>query len=59
MIEFEDVKSCVKDLYAMTEGTITDTKGSEISLKEFQELVAERVINLCDLLGISHDVYLK
>ncbi|MFW3539771.1 hypothetical protein [Vagococcus fluvialis] len=59
MVEFEDVKSCVKDLYAMTEGIITDTKGNEIPLKEFQELVAERVINLCDLLGISNDVYLK
>lgn len=58
MVEFEDVKSCVKDLYAMTEGTITETKGNEISLKEFQELVAERLYNLMDLLGHS-DIYLE
>jgi len=42
----------------MNEGTVTNTDGTPISMSDYQELVAERLYNLMDLLGHS-DIYLK
>jgi len=58
MIEYDNVKECLSDLYLMNEGTVTNTDGTPISMSDYQELVAERLYNLMDLLGHS-DIYLK
>jgi len=58
MVEFDNVKECLSDLYLMNEGKATNIDGTPISMRDYQELVAERLYNLMDLLGHS-DIYLK
>ncbi|MDT2866486.1 hypothetical protein [Vagococcus carniphilus] len=58
MVEYDNVRECLNDLYSLVDGSVTNTDGTPISKNDFIGLVAERLYNLMDLLGHS-DIYLE
>lgn len=58
MVEYDNVKDCLLDLYNLIDGLVTNVDETPLSKNDFRDLVAERLYNLTDLLGHS-DIYLK
>jgi len=57
MVEYDNIKDCLSDLYNLINGSVTNVDGTPISNDDFRDLVAERLYNVIDLLGHS-DIYL-
>ena len=53
MIEYDNVKDCLKDLYSLINDSVTNVDGTSISKNDFRDLITERLYNLMDVLGNS------
>lgn len=53
MFEADNVKDVVQELLELTEATTITRKGQQASFESIQDLYKERVVNLCDLLGLE------
>ncbi len=58
MVEHDNVRDALMDLYELSTSTNFLTDGKPSTIEDIQELYQERVINLCDLLGHT-SIYLE
>ncbi|MEG0285484.1 MAG: hypothetical protein RR494_05980 [Vagococcus sp.] len=58
MVEYDNLRDALKDLYELSEGTNFTTNGKPSSFSDIQELYRERIINVLDLVG-HEAIYLE
>lgn len=58
MVEFDNVREALEDAFELTEVGLITVEGREIEIKDLQELFAERLCNIADLLGLEQ-IYLN
>lgn len=57
MLEHDNLKEALKDLYELSEGSNFTTDGKPSTIEDIQDLYQERVVNVIDLLG-HESIYL-
>lgn len=53
MIEHDNLRDALKDLYRLSEGIEFLTDGKPSTLSDIQELYRERITNVIDLVGLE------
>lgn len=57
MVEYDNLKDALKNLYELSEGSSFMTDGKPSTIEDLQDLYQERIVNVIDLLG-HESIYL-